>query len=173
MYQQNLAVGVWISVCGLFVEDFFTILYGTYGTIRVFILYLCRSGQSILMSSSLSDGVLFSKVLCERAVAYAHKIQKITYKLLTLMTNRNIGVALMVAHEFVAFGLFCGPLSFLWEKLLKIEHKSYWLKSFSRLIVTWFAVLVSQHYLVAGVDQMRILDLGVYVPDIGPAPWIT
>jgi auxin influx carrier (AUX1 LAX family) len=65
--------------------------------------------------------------------------------------ERNIGVALMVAHEFVAFGLFCGPLFFLWEKLLKIEHKSYWLKSFSRLIVAWFAVLVSVAFPFFGV----------------------
>jgi auxin influx carrier (AUX1 LAX family) len=65
--------------------------------------------------------------------------------------ERNIGVALMVAHEFVAFGLFCGPLFFLWEKLLKIENKSYWLKSFSRLIVVWFVVLVSVAFPFFGV----------------------
>ena len=33
---------------------------------------------------------------------------------------RDIGLVLMCVHEFVAFGLFCGPLFHMWEKFLKV-----------------------------------------------------
>lgn len=31
---------------------------------------------------------------------------------------RDVGLALMIVHELVAFGLFAGPLFHMWEKFL-------------------------------------------------------
>jgi auxin influx carrier (AUX1 LAX family) len=57
---------------------------------------------------------------------------------------RNIGIVLMCLHEFVAFGLFIGPLFHMWEKLLfREEHPSYWVMAVIRLPVVWFMVLIS------------------------------
>ncbi|KAL7536611.1 hypothetical protein ACHAWF_005513 [Thalassiosira exigua] len=85
---------------------------------------------------------------------------------------RNVGLALMCIHEFVAFGLFAGPLFHIWEKILKvksvvcsnalllspethdvphniprrlpqIDHKGYWLRSASRFVVVGLALLVA------------------------------
>ena len=77
---------------------------------------------------------------------------------------REVGLALMIAHEFVAFGLFCGPLFFLWEKFLKIEGKNYWLKSCSRLIVVWLVVLVSVAFPFFGVINSV---LGAFTTTLG------
>jgi hypothetical protein len=48
-------------------------------------------------------------------------------------------VALLRYSQYILFapavGLFCGPLFRMWEKMLKIEGKNHWLRSFSRLFV--------------------------------------
>ena len=68
-----------------------------------------------------------------------------------MSTEQKVGLALMIIHAYVAFGLFCGSLFKIWEKMLKIDHKGYWLKSFSRIPVVGFVLLIAVMFPFFGV----------------------
>lgn len=64
---------------------------------------------------------------------------------------RNLGVGLMCFHQFVAFGLFAGPLFHIWEKFLRVDKMNYWIKTSTRFMVCGFMVLFAVTFPFFGV----------------------
>jgi auxin influx carrier (AUX1 LAX family) len=64
---------------------------------------------------------------------------------------RDIGVGLMCFHEFVAFGLFAGPLWHMWEKFLRVDKSHYLVRTASRYVVNAFMVLFAVMFPFFGV----------------------
>ncbi len=77
---------------------------------------------------------------------------------------RDIGVGLMCFHEFVAFGLFAGPLWHMWEKFLHVDKSHYLVRTASRYIVNAFMVLFAVMFPFFGV--INSVRLGVEPADV-------
>lgn len=56
---------------------------------------------------------------------------------------RDFGIIMMSLHQAVAFGLFAGPLFHMWEKLVKIHAKPFWIRAFARLPLCGFMLLLA------------------------------
>lgn len=56
---------------------------------------------------------------------------------------RDAGMILMMLHEFVAFGLFAGPLFHMWEKAIRISHKPFLFRAVLRLPVCGLMVFLA------------------------------
>ena len=56
---------------------------------------------------------------------------------------RDFGIIMMSLHQAVAFGLFAGPLFHMWEKLIHIHDKPFWIRASARLPLCAFMVLLA------------------------------
>lgn len=77
---------------------------------------------------------------------------------------QKVSAALMVIHEFVAFGLFVGSLYHIWEKILHIEGKAYWLRVLSRFVVVGLVLLIATAMPYFGIINSV---LGAFVSTFG------
>eukprot|EP00798_Chlamydomonas_sp_ICE-L_P004351 gene4351-14469_t len=48
---------------------------------------------------------------------------------------KRISVYLMIVHQYVAFAIYSMPLSFAWEKLLRVHTKPFWIRFIARFCV--------------------------------------
>lgn len=56
---------------------------------------------------------------------------------------RDFGIIMMSLHQAVAFGLFAGPLFHMFEKLIHIHDKPFIIRSFARLPLCGFMLLLA------------------------------
>lgn len=77
---------------------------------------------------------------------------------------QSAAAILMCIHEFVAYGLFVGSLYHVWEKLLGIEAKAFWIRVLARYLVAGVILLVSVAMPFFGVINSVI---GAFVTTLG------
>ena len=77
---------------------------------------------------------------------------------------QSAAAMLMCIHEFVAYGLFVGSLYHVWEKLLGIEAKAFWIRVLARYVVAGVILLVSVAMPFFGVINSVI---GAFVTTLG------
>ena len=57
------------------------------------------------------------------------------YGVVPVNAGRDVSIILMVIHQFVAYALYVTPVFFMWEKLVRTHHSSYWIRLPSRIPV--------------------------------------
>ena len=55
------------------------------------------------------------------------------FNLFPQSTARDFGIVMMSLHQAVAFGLFAGPLFHMWEKMIRIHDRPFFVRAFARL----------------------------------------
>ena len=66
-----------------------------------------------------------------------------SFNLFPQSAARDFGIIMMSLHQAVAFGLFAGPLFHMFEKLIHIHDKPFIIRSFARLPLCGFMVLLA------------------------------
>ena len=81
-------------------------------------------------------------VSCHYHIAGLNSILKNTscpagnvYGVVPVNAGRDVSIILMVIHQFVAYALYVTPVFFMWEKLRRTHHSSYWIRLPSRIPV--------------------------------------
>ena len=80
---------------------------------------------------------------------------------------RDIGLAFMVIHEMVAFGLFAGPLFHMWEKFWHIHNRPFGFRAVCRIPLCGFMIFLAVAFPFFGAINAMIgafgISLGTYV----------
>ena len=77
---------------------------------------------------------------------------------------QSAAAVLMCIHEFVAYGLFVGSLYHVWEKILGIEARAFWIRVLARYAVVGLILLVAVAMPFFGVINSVI---GAFVTTLG------
>lgn len=77
---------------------------------------------------------------------------------------QSAAATLMCIHEFVAFGLFVGSLYHVWEKILGIEARAFWIRVLARYAVVGLILLIAVAMPFFGVINSVI---GAFVTTLG------
>ena len=73
---------------------------------------------------------------------------------------RDIGLAFMVVHEAVAFGLFAGPLFHMWEKFLRIHNRPFAFRAVCRIPLCGFMLFLAVAFPFFGAINAMIGAFG-------------
>lgn len=66
-----------------------------------------------------------------------------SFNLFPRSAARDFGIIMMSLHQAVAFGLFAGPLFHMFEKLVHVHDKPFWVRAIARLPLCGFMLLLA------------------------------